>query len=370
MSGRDPIDSLARRAAAALEDAARPRVARAPDPDELRAVHGRRRARQRIATGAAAAAAVAVLLGVGTGLLPDRLEVWIEDVVGEPAPSPEPTPSEDAAGAFDQPSSWTVETPVGAWSWAWVPPSHGAQEVYARALGERPDRDRLARRRLGGAVRRPGGHRVRPTARGIRRRARAVGRCGRDPRVRSTSTLRGADGERRSRRPVGRRVPRSRHGRGGAPGTDHRPGRERAAGRRWRGLPLGPRDGLYLLVDHGDGFRAIDPPWQHLAIDLVGLAAGRDGLLAVGVGATDWATGDRSPVLYRWASPDGIDWRILGPPLAIPLDGPLDRRLHLVGDGDRLLGCGCRPTASPGTRCPSGVRSSIARGCGPRTVAC
>jgi hypothetical protein len=270
MSGRDPIDSLARRAAAALEDAARPRVARAPDPDELRAVHGRRRARQRIATGAAAAAAVAVLLGVGTGLLPDRLEVWIEDVVGEPAPSPEPMPSEDAAGAFDQPSSWTVETPVGAWSWAWVPPSHGAQEVYARALGERPDRDRLARRRLGGAVRRPGGHRVRPTARGIRRRARAVGRCGRDPRVRSTSTLRGADGERRSRRPVGRRVPRSRHGRGGAPGTDHRPGRERAAGRRWRGLPLGPRDGL---VPPGRSWRRV--PGDRSALAAPGDRPGR-----------------------------------------------------------------------------------------------
>jgi hypothetical protein len=85
MSGHDPFDRLARRAATAVEDAAHPRVGGAPDPDELRAVHGRRRNRQRVAAGVAAVATVAVLVGVGMDPLPDSLELWIDDVIGDPS---------------------------------------------------------------------------------------------------------------------------------------------------------------------------------------------------------------------------------------------------------------------------------------------
>jgi hypothetical protein len=85
MSGHEPIDRLAHRAATAVADATRPRVGGAPDPDELRAAHGRRRMRQRAVAGVAAVAMVAVLVIGGTGLLPDRLELWIDDVIGDPS---------------------------------------------------------------------------------------------------------------------------------------------------------------------------------------------------------------------------------------------------------------------------------------------
>ena len=94
MNRHDPIDGLARRAAAAVDEAARSRAAGAPDAQELRAVHGRRRARQRIVAGVATVTAVALLAGVGRGLLPDALELWIDDVIGGPEQPPEP---DDAA---------------------------------------------------------------------------------------------------------------------------------------------------------------------------------------------------------------------------------------------------------------------------------
>jgi hypothetical protein len=95
MSSHDPIDRLARGAAAAVAEAAGLRVARAPDPDELREAHRRRWLRQRVVAGALAAAAFAVLVSGVTGLLPDRVELLIDDVVGD-ATEPE---QDDAAGS-------------------------------------------------------------------------------------------------------------------------------------------------------------------------------------------------------------------------------------------------------------------------------
>jgi hypothetical protein len=95
MISHDPIDRLARRAAAAVAEAAGPRVARAPDPDELRAAHERRWLRQRVVAGVVATAAVAVLVIGVAGLLPDPVELWIHDVIGD-ASEPE---QDDAAGS-------------------------------------------------------------------------------------------------------------------------------------------------------------------------------------------------------------------------------------------------------------------------------
>jgi hypothetical protein len=94
MSSHDPIDRLARGAAAAVVEAAGPRVARAPDPDELREAHRRRWLRQRVVAGALATAAFAVLVIGVTGLLPDRVELLIDDVVGDAT-----EPEQDAAGS-------------------------------------------------------------------------------------------------------------------------------------------------------------------------------------------------------------------------------------------------------------------------------
>jgi hypothetical protein len=102
MSGHDPVDRLGRRAAAAVVDAAHPRVGGAPDPDELRAAYGRRRMRQRVSAGVAATAAVAVLVLGATGLLPDRVGLWIDDVIGDPS-----GPEQDGA-APTGPSEWPL----------------------------------------------------------------------------------------------------------------------------------------------------------------------------------------------------------------------------------------------------------------------
>jgi hypothetical protein len=92
MSGHDPIDTLAQRAATAVQDQARSRAAGAPDPAQLRAVGTRRQVRRRIVAGIAAVGAIVLLVGVADRLLPARLELLIDDVVGEPDEAPDPSP--------------------------------------------------------------------------------------------------------------------------------------------------------------------------------------------------------------------------------------------------------------------------------------
>jgi hypothetical protein len=85
MGGLEPtIDALAHRAASAVKDAARSRVAHGPEPDELSAMLQRRRSRRRIATGVLAVAAVLAIVVVGRGLSAGVPGLTIEDVVGDP----------------------------------------------------------------------------------------------------------------------------------------------------------------------------------------------------------------------------------------------------------------------------------------------
>jgi hypothetical protein len=92
MSGHDPIDTLAQRAATAVQDQARSRAAVAPEPAQLRAVGTRRQARRMIVAGIAAVGAIVLLVGVADRLLPPRLELLIDEVVGEADEAPDPAP--------------------------------------------------------------------------------------------------------------------------------------------------------------------------------------------------------------------------------------------------------------------------------------
>jgi hypothetical protein len=91
-----------------------------------------------------------------------------------------------------------------------------------------------------------------------------------------------------------------------------------------------------LLIDEGDGFREVLPPWEGLPIDWVDVAAWNDGFVAVGAGPADWPGGDQTPLLYRWASPDGSRWNATAPPLPLPLQTKVET-LELLGDEARLF---------------------------------
>jgi hypothetical protein len=91
-----------------------------------------------------------------------------------------------------------------------------------------------------------------------------------------------------------------------------------------------------LLIDEGDGFRELPAPWQGLPIDWADVTAWNDGFLAVGVGPADWPAGDLTPLLYRWASSDGVRWDPSGHPLPLPLKSGVGS-LELLGDESRLF---------------------------------
>jgi hypothetical protein len=396
MSDQDPIDTLARRASAALEDAARPRVAGAPEPDELRAVHGRRRMRQRAAAGVAVAGAVAVLVIAGTDLLPDRLELWIEDVVRQPDDAPEQSTDQ----AFEAPGSWTVETSLGTWTWTWIPEQDDAQALWAdvdarfRAENELPNRSELADLvpvpDIPGMAWTTGSHwpftpaewidpqyeQERPQVPWARSSGVTVGVVGAygtvdwgsmygnpeayprwDLSPGTVAVTLGWD-EHPTAQLEFRLVPSDPAAvefhdqqtgelvlrleatdptvsaaqlvaQGGHPAAGYH-------GSACWVLPGCTGVIWSLVVDTGDGFRPVDPPWRHLPLDLVDVTAGLDGFVAVGIGPADWPAGDRTPLLYRWGSTDGVAWHELGAPLRLPLAGRATR-VRLAGDSGRLL---------------------------------
>lgn len=91
-----------------------------------------------------------------------------------------------------------------------------------------------------------------------------------------------------------------------------------------------------LLVDDGDGFRVVAPPWQRLPISGIEVHAAPGGFVAVAAGPADASRPDQDSQLYRWGSADGVQWQALGSPLPLAVDGAVPRQL--IGDDDgRLL---------------------------------
>jgi hypothetical protein len=90
-----------------------------------------------------------------------------------------------------------------------------------------------------------------------------------------------------------------------------------------------------LLVDDGDGFRVVEPPWQRLPVRGIEVIAAPGGFVVVAAGAADASRPDQASQLYRWGSTDGVHWQALGAPLPLAVDGAEPRQL--IGDDGRLL---------------------------------
>jgi hypothetical protein len=102
-----------------------------------------------------------------------------------------------------------------------------------------------------------------------------------------------------------------------------------------------------LAVDSGDGFRAVEAPWQGLYLDSLDIAPGAGGFVAVGVDRPEWfqrddAVGVVRPAsfepetgskVFAWRSVDGVAWE----ELPTPDIGPDAWYLLLAGDGERVV---------------------------------
>jgi hypothetical protein len=106
------------------------------------------------------------------------------------------------------------------------------------------------------------------------------------------------------------------------------------------GSPTNPADtrkDWHLVVDLGDGYEPHEVPWHGLPVMDVDLATRSDHLVAVALvgdlATNDWNPSNEQPQLHSWRSADGTQWEELSRPRAV---GDA-RRLRLVGDNDRLL---------------------------------
>lgn len=90
-----------------------------------------------------------------------------------------------------------------------------------------------------------------------------------------------------------------------------------------------------LLLDRGEGFQAVEPPWRGLPVRLFEVATvDSGGFVAVGAGRDDRSAEERTSLVYSWASPDGVAWEELESPL--PVAGRVES-IRLAGDGGRLV---------------------------------
>jgi hypothetical protein len=100
-------------------------------------------------------------------------------------------------------------------------------------------------------------------------------------------------------------------------------------------LATSPQVVWALLVDDGDGFRAVDPPWQRLPVSSVAVAAVRDGFMAAAADPGFWGASDGTSRLHLWTSLDGESWEAVGPPLPLAVEGAIAEQL--IGDDGGLL---------------------------------
>lgn len=90
-----------------------------------------------------------------------------------------------------------------------------------------------------------------------------------------------------------------------------------------------------LFVEGADGSGAwVEPPWQGLPVDVVGLETTADGFVAVATVRPPWSDEDRSSLLHTWRSPDGLAWEELGSPFSTR---DIVLELQLAGDGSRMV---------------------------------
>lgn len=87
-----------------------------------------------------------------------------------------------------------------------------------------------------------------------------------------------------------------------------------------------------LVVDSGSGFELAEAPWGNVAVEMVDIALGSSGLVAVGLDTRTWANPDAAPLLHVWRSQDRVSWQSVQAP-QLP-EGVV--RIELVGNGDRL----------------------------------
>jgi hypothetical protein len=99
-----------------------------------------------------------------------------------------------------------------------------------------------------------------------------------------------------------------------------------------------------LAVDSGTGFESVEPPWAGVGVDVVDLAVGSKGLVAVGLDSRSWFDAEARPVVHVWLSRDGLTWARLTD-MSVALG---TQRVELVGNGDRLMLLGQVADADPG----------------------